>query len=59
MRSSLRLRLKGGPEKDIQSSKSTVKRDTGDVAVIQDRDGIVLTEESEIRERWKEYSVNL
>ena len=32
-----------------------MKRDTGDVAVIQYRDGTVLTEESEVRERWKEY----
>ena len=39
----------------VAKARNRVKRDTGDVAVIQDRDGIVLTEESEIRERWKEY----
>ena len=34
----------------VTKARNRVKRDTGDVAVIQDRDGTVLTGESEIRD---------
>ena len=39
----------------MAKARNRAKRDTGDVTVIQDANGRLLSEESEIKNRWKEY----
>lgn len=43
----------------VAKQRAKTRKDVGEVAVIKDKEGVLLTDEEKIKERWREYFNNL